>query len=61
MGSYNLWRHPEDGALHGHGGVVAVDVVRLFRDAKIRDLASAVGVEQDVVGLEVAMQYAFVV
>lgn len=57
----DLGRHPENGALHAVGDVVAVDVVRLLGNTKIRDLASTVEVEQDVVGLEIAVEDALAV
>ncbi|KUI56375.1 hypothetical protein VP1G_10812 [Cytospora mali] len=61
LGADHLGRHPEHGPLHAVGLVVAVDVVRLLGDAKVRDLGRAVHVQQDVVRLQVTVEDALAV
>lgn len=57
----DLRSHPEDRALHGVRDVVAVDVVCLFRNSKVGNLARPIEVEEDVVSFEIAVEDSLVV
>lgn len=45
--------HPIDRTLHDSMGCVAVDVLCMPRDTKVRDLADPAGIKEDVITLQV--------
>jgi hypothetical protein len=55
-GERTLRRHPENRPLHAHVLVVLVDIPTLLTRSKVRDLAESVLVDEDVVGLHVAVE-----
>lgn len=57
----DLRSHPEHGTLHRVGRIVSVDVVSLLGDTEVRDSATAVKIEKDVVCFQVAVQDSLVV
>lgn len=56
LGSNDLGRHPEDGALHAVRDIVVVWVRASLGDSEIRDFARAIQVEEDIVSFEVSMK-----
>jgi hypothetical protein len=51
----NLRCHPEHSALHGSENILFIDVVGSFRNTKVRNLADARLLNQDIIGLEILL------
>src|ERR1700734_2958969 len=59
MGADHFRRHPEHGALHTIGDIIAVNVVRFLGYPKIGDFACPIKIEEDIVSLKIPMKDTF--